>query len=204
MVPETYYPTIDSALRGPYHASPYSEKYILEALFEIDRAEHALYRMKDRYRKMIDHPEYTTLWEGWGIGAEGYGGGTYNHGWSGGPLTLLSKYVAGVAPASPGYETFRIAPQPGQLTEVAATVPSVRGVFTVRYRIEGDRMDFHATFPEGVAGKIVLPSGYEISYVNHARYHPAAGAPGSYVVSETDARALHLRAVRRTVVKDRR
>ncbi len=192
LVPEEYYPVVDSVLRGPYHASPYSEKYILEALFEMQQPEHALQRMKERYRNMIDHPDYTTLWEGWGIGAEGYGGGTYNHGWSGGPLTLLSKYVAGVAPTSPGYGSFRVAPQPGGLTQVQATVPSVRGPFTVSYRIDGDHMNFHLTVPEGTEGEVVLPPGYRIDYLNHARYHPPADAPNRVYLNSSSPRALHL------------
>ena len=203
LVPEDYYPVIDSALRGPYHASPYSEKYILEALFEMDRAEHALSRMKDRYRKMIDHPDYTTLWEGWGIGAEGYGGGTYNHGWSGGPLTLLSKYVAGVAPTSPGYKTFRVAPQPGGLTVVEATVPSLLGPFTVSYRIVDEQLDFHLTVPPGTAGEVVLPPGYAIEYVNHARYHAGERAANKYAIGRAAPRVLHLRAIRRPMDSSR-
>ncbi len=31
------------------------------------------------------------------------GGGTYNHAWSGGPLTMMSQYVLGVAPESVAY-----------------------------------------------------------------------------------------------------
>ena len=40
---------------------------------------------------MLSYKDYTTLFEGWGIGQEGFGGGTINHAWSGGPLTLLSQ-----------------------------------------------------------------------------------------------------------------
>ena len=194
LVPEEYYSVVDSVLRGPYHASPYSEKYILEALFEMQQPEHALQRMKERYRKMIDHPDYTTLWEGWGIGAEGYGGGTYNHGWSGGPLTLLSKYVAGVAPSAPGYRKFRVVPQPGGLTQVQATVPSLLGPFTVSYTIEDGHMDLHLTIPEGTEGEVLLPPGYRIGYLNHARYHPPADTPNRVYLDNSSPRVLHLRA----------
>jgi alpha-L-rhamnosidase len=91
------------------HASPYMEKYVLEALFAMGFDELALERMKRRFLPMIES-ELTTLWEGWGIGEEGYGGGTYNHGWSGGGLTMLSKYVGGVTPASPGFKAVEIRP----------------------------------------------------------------------------------------------
>ena len=77
------------------------EKYVLEALYIMGYEDFALKRMKERFSKMVLDPYYTTLWEGWGIGAEGYGGGTTNHAWSGGGLTLLYQYAAGVSPAAP-------------------------------------------------------------------------------------------------------
>ena len=55
------------------------EKYVLEALFQMGEPTFALERMKQRYTRMLDYAEYTTLFEGWGIGAEGFGGGTINH-----------------------------------------------------------------------------------------------------------------------------
>ena len=181
----------------PYHASPYSEKYLLEALFELGQDSLALQRMSGRYRKMIDHPWITTLWEGWGLGAEGFGGGTYNHAWSGGPLTLLSKYVAGVRPATAGYGSFLVAPQPGHLRRVTATVPSIRGVFTVHYTIDGGGvMDFHLSVPEGLAGHIVLPEEYVITQVNYDRRSAVREGANRLVVGTQDPRAYHLRAVR--------
>jgi hypothetical protein len=59
------------------------------------------------------------------------GGSTVNHAWTGGPLTLLSKYVAGIAPTEPGYAAFQVLPQLGDLTEVSASVPSIKGTISV-------------------------------------------------------------------------
>ena len=38
-----------------------------------------------------------------GIGENGYGGGSSNHAWSGGGLTVLAQYVCGVLPIESGY-----------------------------------------------------------------------------------------------------
>ena len=78
--------------------------------------------MKLRYRAMIESP-LTTLWEGWGIGSEGFGGGTYNHAWSGGPLTILSQYIAGIETLEPAFRTFRVAPHPAHLNFIRTQVP---------------------------------------------------------------------------------
>lgn len=85
-----------------FNASPYMEKYVLEALFMMDFEKDALNRMQQRYSDMVGDKECSTLWEQWEKG--GYN--TYNHAWSGGPLTLLSQYTAGVAPLTPAYASY--------------------------------------------------------------------------------------------------
>ena len=129
------YPALVKVLKKECHASPYMEKYVLEALFQMNEPAFALERMKQRYAKMMDYPEYTTLFEGWGIGPDGFGGGTINHAWSGGPLTLLSQKVCGIEPTSPGFRSFKVCPQMGTLTEASATVDTHFGKIEVkRYR----------------------------------------------------------------------
>lgn len=51
--------------------------------------------------------------------------GSFNHGWSGGPLTLLDEDVAGITATSPGFATFDVRPVLGTtLTLAGANVPS--------------------------------------------------------------------------------
>jgi hypothetical protein len=150
------YPALRSVLAKHRNASPWMEKYVLEALFVMDAPELAMARMKERYREQIDSP-LTTLWEGWGIGGKGYGGGSYNHAWSGGPLTCLSQFAAGIAPTSPGYASFAILPQMGGLRHIEACVDSPQGMIQVSLRREGG--DFTATIhtPERATGLIGIP-----------------------------------------------
>lgn len=150
------YPALLKVLKKEYHASPYMEKYVLEALFDMGYPDFALERMKDRYTKMLGYKEYTTLFEGWGIGAEGFGGGTINHAWSGGPLTLLSQKVCGIMPVSPGFRKFRVAPQLGTLTEASAIVTTHYGDIVVMIRKEGSRLKYDITVPEGTEAEVVL------------------------------------------------
>ena len=106
---------------------------------------------------MVDDPACTTLWEGWGIGGAGFGGGTINHGWSGGPLTLMSQYFAGVAPTTPGYTTFHVLPQPGHLRRIEARVPSVRGPIEVKLECTGSTSTLRVTVPERTRAVLGLP-----------------------------------------------
>lgn len=122
VLPKDLYPTIRPFFRQQYHASPYMEKYVLQALCEMGYYQDAMNRMRLRYGAMVDSP-LTTLWEGWGIGHKGFGGGSYNHAWSGGPLTILSSYIAGIQVVKPGFKVFSVCPNLGNLNQVKVTVP---------------------------------------------------------------------------------
>jgi len=154
------YPALLKVLKKEYHASPYMEKYVLEALFAMGYPDFALERMKQRYTKMLSF-NYTTLFEGWGIGDEGFGGGTINHAWSGGPLTLLSQKVCGIAPSSPGFTTFTIAPQMGTLREASAIVPTHYGLIEVSILKKDNRLQIKASIPEGTEAIVQFPSGHK-------------------------------------------
>ncbi|MCD7971627.1 MAG: glycoside hydrolase [Candidatus Azobacteroides sp.] len=154
------YPAILEVVKKEYHASPYMEKYVMEALFMMGEAEYALERTRNRYAKMMAYP-YTTLFEGWGIGAEGFGGGTINHAWSGGPLTVLSQKLCGIEPIEPAFKRFRIAPQLGSLTEAAAVVPTLYGNIEVNIKQNSNNMSMRVTVPQGTTAVIILPEGEE-------------------------------------------
>lgn len=148
---------IKKVLKTEFHASPYMEKYIMESFFIMHDASGGLERMKKRYTNMVES-RLTTLWEGWGIGSEGYGGGSYNHGWSGGPLTLLSQYVAGIAPEKPAYETFNILPQPGNLNEVHCVTPTVKGNIIIYFKRKNDKkLSLIVEVPPGTQATVGVP-----------------------------------------------
>ncbi len=143
------YPKLFKVLQKEYHASPYMEKYVLEALFQIGEPEYALTRIKNRYHKMMNY-DYTTLFEGWGIGNQGFGGGTINHAWSGGPLTLLSQKVCGIEPTEPGFKVFEVTPQMGSLNEASATVHTHYGMISVSLKKkDAHHADLTVEVPEG-------------------------------------------------------
>jgi len=153
------YPALVKVLKKECHASPYMEKYVLEALFQMNEPAFALERMKQRYAKMMDYPEYTTLFEGWGIGPDGFGGGTINHAWSGGPLTLLSQKVCGIEPTSPGFRSFKVCPQMGTLTEASATVDTHFGKIEVSLKRKGKKIQATLSVPEGTTAEVIWPDG---------------------------------------------
>lgn len=150
------FPALREVLTKHRNASPYMEKYVLEALFLMDSPDLAITRMKERYRAQLDSP-LTTLWEGWGIGKEGFGGGSYNHAWSGGPLTCLSQYAAGIAPTAPGFASFSILPQMGNLSEITAAVDSPKGMIRAKLSRTNNRFKAVVTSPAAADGVVGIP-----------------------------------------------
>jgi alpha-L-rhamnosidase len=145
MAEPSQWANIKALLDTTFYAGPYLEKYILEAYFIQNDAKSGLERMKKRYSAMVKSP-LTTLWEGWEVGSATYGGGTYNHGWTGGPLTLMSQYIAGLSPntvedegrnsanGGEGYQTFKIMPQPCDLSFFKMGAATKKGFATVEWK----------------------------------------------------------------------
>ena len=124
---EAKWPILRSVLSVEKHASPFMERFVLEALFRMGFPEDGLARMRERFTPMVDDST-STLWEFWDKDL-----GSDNHGWTGGPLYLLSAYVAGIAPESPGWVRFHVMPQLAHLHNVSCTVPTVRGPVEVAH-----------------------------------------------------------------------
>ncbi|MGB1937806.1 MAG: alpha-L-rhamnosidase C-terminal domain-containing protein [Akkermansiaceae bacterium] len=145
-----YYEAIRAVFKKQEHCSPYMEKYVGEALYQMRYPEDALARTKKRFQKMTDHP-YTTLWEIFPTG------GTINHAWSGGALTLLSQYGAGVAPETPGYESYHVLPQMGHLNYIKTRVPSAKGNIDVELRRTKNALTMNLHSPAKTTAIIGIP-----------------------------------------------
>jgi len=84
------YDAIRKVLMNVFNASPYMEYYILEALCKMGYLQEAYDRMTERFYHLAIN-ENSTLWENF------HTLGTRNHAWSGGPLTILYRYFAGIS-----------------------------------------------------------------------------------------------------------
>ncbi len=152
LAPESVYPQIRNVLDEQRHASPYMEKYVLEALFLMGDSTAALKRMKARYKVMLDLP-ITTLREHFHPKR-----GSDNHAWSGGPLTLMEEFVAGIFPTSPAYETYRIRPMLGTVRELDPTVATARGPLRVAMAQAGSQFRLQLAPPAGAVGEVHVPN----------------------------------------------
>ncbi len=191
LAPKESFPAIYKVLKTQRHASPYMEKYVVEALFKMNQPDFALIRLKERFDTMVNYEGTSTLWEGWGIGKEGYGGGTTNHAWSGGGLTLLSQYVAGISPTTAGYATFQVKPQVGFLNQVTATVPSIKGEIKVAIDTR-DQWSMQLIVPAGTMATVYIPSAFAKAELNNkeattttatGEWHTLQVPPGEHLIT---------------------
>lgn len=144
------YDSILRVLQSSENASPYMEKYVLDALCEMGFIDEAVKRMKRRYREMVEF-DYSTLWEYWDRG------GTLNHAWSGGPLITMTKYIAGIRPTGTAYTTFEIKPHLGELHTIKCTVPSIKGDIVLEVKKADGRIRMRVEIPKGTTAEVWLP-----------------------------------------------
>lgn len=164
------------------HASPYMEKYVLEALVRSGHGEYALERFHKRFRMMTEDPEHSTLHEGWDPNV--MGGGSFNHAWSGGMLNVTAEYICGVRPTVPGWSEFEICPYP-VLQQCEIEIPTVKGMVRSAFRDNEDMFILEFTVPEGTKARITLPDhNYKRVTVNGREYKESSQPfkPGTYTM----------------------
>ena len=147
-----HYAGIRKVLKERIYASPYMEKYVLEALCKMGSDSLALVRMKSRYTNMVNSTKYNTLWELW----NGLSEGTINHGWNA-PNLVLSQNIAGVSTITPGWSTYQILPQMGGLSQVSQIVPTVKGTIKVSNSLTSKSFTMNLESPSGTKAIIGIP-----------------------------------------------
>ncbi|MDE7369552.1 MAG: glycoside hydrolase [Muribaculaceae bacterium] len=150
----TKYDKIFKLFESQEYASPYMEKYVLEALMKMGHGDYAVKRFKKRFNDMIADTTHSTLFEGWQEG--GYGGGSTNHAWSGGMLTVIAENICGLRPLTPGWKTFMVNPNP-ILSECNIEVPSVAGLIKESFKDTDKEFTLTLTVPDGTKAIVILP-----------------------------------------------
>jgi hypothetical protein len=88
---------------------------------------------------------------------EMWNGGDLSHGWCSTPLVQLSQRVLGVAPTTPGFETFAVAPALCDLTWAKGKVPTPHGDVEVAWKLGEAGLTLDVTVPAGTTAEVRLP-----------------------------------------------
>ncbi|MBR0510029.1 MAG: alpha-L-rhamnosidase [Clostridia bacterium] len=158
----------------PAITTPYFKLYELLALCRIGKLPTAQNYIESYWGGMLKEGA-TSVWEEYDPEKEGAGhyamygkpyGKSLCHAWGSGPILLLCRWCAGVAPSSVGSKTFTVAPDPGIYRRFEATVPVGKGEVRVRY--DAPAVSVTATVPGGVYldgdGQIPLEPGKEYRF----------------------------------------
>ncbi|WP_134768545.1 alpha-L-rhamnosidase C-terminal domain-containing protein [Nocardioides sp. 1609] len=113
------------------------------------------------------------------------------HGWGAGITNVLTEDVLGVAPVDPGYASWEVAPQPGDLTWAQGSVPTADGdTIDVVWQRAASTFDLDLAAPASTSGtvRIPLPSATASVAVNgvtvwaHQEFTPTTGITAASVV----------------------
>lgn len=174
---ESDYSLIYGVLQKVMLASPYMEGYVSEALCLMGHEDYAIDRMLTRYSSMIEDKE-STLWELWSKSD-----GTINHGWSGGCLTVLSKYIGGISPTSKGYDSYSITLSES-LDELSTGCDTPKGSISYSLSKEDTIRSLSLKTIQG-QGTLYIPSSFGTPSVSGGNYEKLDSIDGYSVIKLT-------------------
>jgi hypothetical protein len=139
--------------------SVYGAQYLLEALYEAGRSEHALALLtaeNDRsWLHMIRAVGSTITLEAWDNKYKP--NQDWNHAWGAAPANIIPRFVLGIEPLEPGFRTVRIRPQPGGLTRASFDLPTVRGTIHTDFTAAVKRFALRVVLPANMTARVYVP-----------------------------------------------
>ena len=127
--------------------SVYGAQFVLEASYKCNYADHALKLMTRRGERswlgMIDQGSTISM-EAWSN--ELKPNQDWNHPWGAAPGNIIPRWLCGIRPTAPGFASFIVEPQPGDLEFFRYVHPTAHGKITVEYHKDSGTS---VTFPNG-------------------------------------------------------
>ena len=145
--------------------SVYGAFFLLKGLYNVDAGDVADMFMTDTNEKlgartwayMIRNLGATITSEAWN--EENKKNMTYSHPWGSAPGSQIPQGVFGIKPTSPGFNTFQVKFQPGNIKNASIKIPSIKGSITAAYHIDSasNLIDTNINVPVNANAKVYLP-----------------------------------------------
>lgn len=150
------------------YISPYMSGWELLARLAAHDGPGSLRLLTSLWGRMIHQSPHSTMWEAMspaGLPVSFKDGLVYpgrtslSHGWATAPVTALSGYVAGMRPATPGWDTWVVEPQTLGLAFAQGRVMTPHGSLAARWRFRKGSKSFEMTVegPPGATGTVAVP-----------------------------------------------
>lgn len=152
-------PDVDNATQRVYAFISFFE--LQSRFLTPELEESAIEEIHRLYGWMATHDPMITDWEGIGPGGGLYEQGytSMAHGWSTGIVSLMSNYVLGVLPTSPGFETWDLKPIPAGIKWARGRVATPYGSIEVDWQTEGHNFMLKVLVPKGTVASVTVPVG---------------------------------------------
>jgi len=140
--------------------SPFMSAFDVDAELSVGQSAGALSLIRALWGRMVPgRPFYSGGdWEALGLnGNPQLPTRTLAHAWGTGPTSALPEYILGVQPTAPGYASYLVAPQIGDLASAKGTVPTPFGTISVSWVKRDGSLLLQVTVPHGATGAVVLP-----------------------------------------------
>ncbi|WP_328685838.1 alpha-L-rhamnosidase-related protein [Streptomyces sp. NBC_00343] len=146
----------DQASQRVYAFTSYPE---IEARFLSGQAGSALDQIRRMYGWMDKNDPGITHWEGIGPNGSLYEDAytSMAHGWSTGVLPALTNNLLGARPTAPGYATWEVRPQPGDVDWATGQLPTPHGPLGVEWENGARVFRLTVRVPRHTQGSVVLP-----------------------------------------------
>lgn len=144
--------------------SVYAAQFLMEAIYESggdDYGLHMLTKQDERSWYNMVRKNSTITYEAWDNKFKA--NQDWNHAWGAAPANIIPRYVVGVRPLEAGFAEMTIAPQTSNLSEVQATVPTIRGSVEAKINNTPHNYTLHLTIPANTTAEVSLPDSDKIS-----------------------------------------
>jgi len=153
---------------GRISLSSFNEFFILQAMGRMGWTDQAFQTTLEDWGGQINYGATTFLecyWPSWNaiipqngpVPCNQAGVTSLCHPWSAGCTTWLTRYVAGITPATPGFATVDITPHLGRLlTRVAADAPTPHGI--IHWSFDATKGRAELKIPAGIMARVSIPA----------------------------------------------
>ncbi|NLN03788.1 MAG: family 78 glycoside hydrolase catalytic domain [Clostridiaceae bacterium] len=152
--------------------SVYGAHFVLAACYMANAGQTALNLLTSRKTRSWYHMIYklnaTICTEAWDPANKP--NMTYSHPWSSAPANAIAYGMFGIKPTTPGFKTFDIKLQPGDLEYVKIKVPTIKGHIEIEYNLNvyadnKTEICINAKIPGNSTARVFIPSKVEESDV---------------------------------------
>ena len=144
--------------------SVYAAQFLMEAIYESGGDDYGLQmltKQDERSWYNMVRKNSTITYEAWDNKFKA--NQDWNHAWGAAPANIIPRYVVGVRPLEAGFAEMTIAPQTSNLSEVQATVPTIRGSVEAKINNTPHNYTLRLTIPANTTAEVSLPDSDKIS-----------------------------------------